>query len=87
VLDAMGDSIETLVDVTIAYPGGAPTFWDFLCGNIREVKMEIDTVDIPEHLKGRDYASDAEHRKNVKNWLGDLWRAKDEKLSRMLDAR
>jgi 1-acyl-sn-glycerol-3-phosphate acyltransferase len=87
VLDAMGDSIETLVDVTIAYPGGAPTFWDFLCGNTREVKMEIDTVDIPEHLKGRDYASDAEHRKNVKNWLGDLWRAKDEKLARMLEAR
>jgi 1-acyl-sn-glycerol-3-phosphate acyltransferase len=87
VLDAMGDSIDTLVDVTIAYPGGAPSFWDFMCGRVSAVTINIDTVAIPEHLKGRDYASDAEHRKNVKNWLGDLWRAKDERLTGMLEKR
>jgi len=87
VLDAMGDSIETLVDVTIAYPGGAPTFWDFMCGRVREVKMDIDTLTIPSELKGRDYATDAEHRKNVKNWLAELWRGKDERLTRMLSSR
>jgi len=85
VLDAMGDSIETLVDVTIAYPGGAPSFWDFLCGRTPAVKMKVDTVTIPEHLKGRDYATDAEHRKNVKNWLAEQWLAKDERLSKMLE--
>ncbi len=84
VLDAMGDAIETLVDVTIAYPGGAPTFWDFLCGRVSEVRMHIDTHDIPEHLKGRDYASDAEHRRDVKDWLGSLWSEKDRKLAEML---
>ena len=84
VLDAMGDSIQTLVDVTIAYPDGAPTFWEFICGRVKEVKMEIHTVDIPDHLKGRDYSTDAEHRRNVKNWLGDQWQAKDERLERML---
>jgi hypothetical protein len=46
--------------------------------------MTIDTQAIPEHLKGRDYSEDAEHRRNVKDWLGDLWRAKDERLGRML---
>jgi hypothetical protein len=49
--------------------------------------MEIDTVTIPAHLKGRDYATDAEHRKNVKNWLAEQWRAKDERLTRMLSSR
>ena len=87
VLDAMGDSIETLVDITIAYPGGAPSFWDFLCGRVSEVKIHIDTVDIPPHLKGRDYTSDAEHRRNVKDWLAELWRAKDERLTRVLEQR
>ncbi|MDI9243915.1 acyltransferase [Marinobacter sp. CHS3-4] len=85
VLDAMGDSIETLVDVTIAYPGGAQGFWGFLCGRVSEVKMHIDTVSIPDYLKGRDYASDAEHRKNVKAWLAEIWEAKDERLTRMLN--
>jgi hypothetical protein len=51
---------------------------------VKEVKLEIHTVDIPDHLKGRDYSSDAEHRRNVKNWLGDIWTAKDERLSAML---
>ena len=85
VLDAMGDSIDTLVDVTIAYPAGAPTFWDFLCGRVPEIQLNISTRSIPEHLKGRDYSSDAEHRRNMKDWLGELWRAKDERLSRMLE--
>ena len=85
VLDAMGDSIDTLVDVTIAYPNGAPTFWDFLCGRVPEIQLNISTRSIPEHLKGRDYSSDAEHRRNMKDWLGELWRAKDERLSRMLE--
>ncbi|WP_336365542.1 acyltransferase [Marinobacter sp. C2H3] len=85
VLDAMGDTIDTLVDVTIAYPGGAPTFWEFLCGKVPEVRLDIATQPIPEHLKGRDYASDAEHRRNVKQWLAELWAAKDATLSRHLD--
>ncbi len=84
VLDAMGDAIQTLVDVTIAYPGGAPTFWDFLCGQVKEVRMEVHTVAIPEHLRGRDYSSDAEHRRNVKDWLAQQWQAKDRRLSEML---
>jgi 1-acyl-sn-glycerol-3-phosphate acyltransferase len=84
VLDAMGSSIQTLVDVTIAYPGGAPTFWDFLCGRVPEIDMEILTVDIPSHLKGRDYSTDAEHRRNVKTWLAEQWQAKDERIEQML---
>ena len=84
VLDAMGDAMETLVDVTIAYPGGAPSFWDFLCGRVSEIRMEIHTRPIPPQLKGRDYAKDAEYRRMMKDWLTDLWQQKDERLERML---
>lgn len=84
VLDAMSDSIDTLVDITIAYPGGAPTFWEFLCGKVPAIKMRIETVAIPEHLKGRDYSSDAEHRRNVKDWLAAQWTAKDARLDSLL---
>lgn len=83
VLDAMGDAIETLVDVTIAYPGGAPSFWDFLCGRVSEVRMRISTRPIPEHLKGRDYSSDAEHRRNMKAWMASLWADKDRLLTEL----
>ncbi|MDC0662827.1 acyltransferase [Marinobacter sp. SS21] len=86
VLDAMGDSIQTLVDVTIAYPGGSPTFWDFLCGRVSEVRLEIDTVTIPAELKGKDYTADAAHRRQVKDWLQALWSSKDRKLLNLLDS-
>ncbi|WP_166256706.1 acyltransferase [Marinobacter salicampi] len=85
VLDAMGNSMQTLVDVTIAYPGGAPGFWDFLCGRVKEVDMIIETVTIPEDLKGRDYATDPEFRRKVKQWLGEQWRNKDLKLEKLLN--
>ncbi len=84
VLDAMGDAMETLVDVTIAYPGGSPSFWDFLCGRVSEVRMEIDTRPIPEALKGRNYAKEADYRRLMKDWLAELWREKDQRLERML---
>ena len=84
VLDAMGDAIETLVDVTIAYPGGAPTFWQFLRGEVSEIRMEIHTRRIPDNLKGRDYSEDAEYRKAIKDWLTEQWQQKDERLERML---
>ena len=84
VLDAMGDAIETLVDVSIAYPDGAPTFWEFLCGEVKEIRMEIHTHKIPENLKGRDYSEDAEFRKAIKEWLTEQWQQKDQRLERML---
>lgn len=87
VLDAMADSIDTLVDVTIAYPGGAPTFWQFLCGEVREIRMVIDTKPIPAELKGKDYSADAEHRRNVKDWLAALWQEKDARLAQLLRGR
>ena len=31
-LHAMGRQFHSLLDVTLAYPDGVPTFWQFLCG-------------------------------------------------------
>ncbi|WP_339806408.1 acyltransferase [uncultured Marinobacter sp.] len=85
VLDAMGDSIETLVDVTIAYPGGAPSFWDFLCGRVPEIRLDIETRPIPDNLKRRDYLKDPDYRREIKAWLTDIWQRKDAKLEQMLE--
>lgn len=82
VLDAMGDSIETLVDVTIVYPEGAPSFWDFLCGRVAEVQMVIDTVPIPADLRSQD----EKQRGDVRGWISSIWDAKDQRVEQMLKA-
>ena len=33
-LSILGDRFDALLDVTIVYPEGAPTFWQFLCGDV-----------------------------------------------------
>jgi hypothetical protein len=41
VIDAMGEQLTALINVTIHYPDGNPSFWDLLCGRIGQVVMRI----------------------------------------------
>src|SRR5690606_39037199 len=61
VLDAMGEQLESMVDVTIHYPAGRPTFWDLLCGRVPQVVMRVRKREIPARFLGRSYDSNAEY--------------------------
>jgi 1-acyl-sn-glycerol-3-phosphate acyltransferase len=50
VLHAMGDHIRSIVNVTIAYPGGAREFWDFLCGRIEEIRVRVEVLPVTDEL-------------------------------------
>ena len=47
VLDAMGEQLKSIVNVTIHYPGGRPGYWDLLCGNVRDVVVVFEELEIP----------------------------------------
>jgi 1-acyl-sn-glycerol-3-phosphate acyltransferase len=82
-LAVMGDKLQHVVDVTIAYPQGVATFWDFLCGRVKDVKVRVKTLPIDSELMG-DYLQDPQFKRNFQNWLNGLWREKDRDLARML---
>lgn len=86
VLAAMDHQIETMVDVTLAYPDGIPTAWDFMCGRVREIQMHIVQRPIPETYLGGDYANDMAFRAEFQTWVNHLWTEKDTRLEQMLDA-
>jgi hypothetical protein len=44
-LHAMGRQFHSLLDVTLAYPDGVPTFWQFLCGRGTRVVMRVRAAD------------------------------------------
>lgn len=79
-LDAMGARFHSLLDVTIVYPGGAPSFADLLAGRMTRVVVRVREVPIPADLLGCDYGSDPEHRGRIRAWLDRLWREKDATL-------
>jgi 1-acyl-sn-glycerol-3-phosphate acyltransferase len=49
-LATMGEDFKALIDVTIAYPRGTPTFWDLLCGRMEEVVVRVKLRPIPPEL-------------------------------------
>ncbi|MCW5651478.1 MAG: acyltransferase [Ramlibacter sp.] len=85
-LDAMGGQFQSLIDVTIVYPGGAPTFWTFLCGRTPRVVLRARQLPIPAELMGGDYEGDAEFRGTFHRWLAGLWSDKDAQIAALLAA-
>jgi len=81
VLDAMGDIMNAVVDVTIIYPGGRPGIADLLAGRIREIRVKVRTFPIPANLVGGDYENDAAFRERFQAWLNALWAEKDAAMS------
>lgn len=84
VLDAMGDSLRSLLDVTIVYPDGAPNFWEFLAGRLDRVIVHVEERTIPQDLLGGDYLGDGAFRERLQTWVDGLWQQKDERVSGLL---
>ena len=80
VLSAMGEYLTKIINVTIMYPEGNRSFWDFLCGKVHYVKVIIETMPVTEEILG-DYVEDKEYQDRFKKWLNDLWVEKDKKFN------
>ncbi|TXK61040.1 acyltransferase [Alkalisalibacterium limincola] len=83
VLGAMGEVLQSVVDVTIAYPDGRPTMWQLATGGVRRVRVKVRQRPIPADLVG-DYEGDIELRKRTQAWMSGLWAEKDADLEAML---
>jgi 1-acyl-sn-glycerol-3-phosphate acyltransferase len=79
-LEVLGSRFDSLLDVTIVYTDGVPTFWQFLCGNVRGIVVEARRVPIPGELLGGGYAQDTQYRRQLQGFLRTLWREKDQRI-------
>jgi 1-acyl-sn-glycerol-3-phosphate acyltransferase len=76
-LNAMGGKFSSLIDVTIVYPGGIPTFWQFLSGQLPRVAVRMRELPIPSDFCTADYGDDPAFRMRFQKWLASLWQEKD----------
>jgi len=82
VVSSLGDRIEALLDFTIVYPGGTPTFWDLISGQIPAIRVHIDSVALDPAWAGCDY-DDATFREEFQTFVNGLWARKDERIETM----
>lgn len=82
VLDAMGEALHAILDVTIVYPGGRPSMMDLIGGRVRAVRVHVRELPIEAALRG-DYENDAAFRERFQGWVNALWSDKDARIARM----
>jgi 1-acyl-sn-glycerol-3-phosphate acyltransferase len=85
VLDAMGEALHAVLDVTIVYPQGRPTMMDLIAGRVRDIRVHVRELPIDAALMG-SYDEDTAFRGRVKLWVNTLWHEKDVQAGRMLMA-
>lgn len=83
-LNAMGNKFQAILDVTIVYPDGPPSFWHFLCGKMKRVVVRVKTLPIPHQLANADYAGDPAVREAYAKWVQQLWLDKDAQIDALL---
>ena len=85
VMQAMGEQITKVVNVTIYYPQGIPTFIDFLSGKVNVVNVNVELLPVSQNLIG-DYSNDSDFRVRFQGELNYLWREKDGIMSQLKDS-
>lgn len=84
-LSAMGEHIDKLVDVSIYYPGKIPTYWEFISGQVKEVRVHITVNNISDELRG-DYSKDRQFKIQFQQELNLIWQQKDQVLAQLAQA-
>ncbi|MDP6376829.1 MAG: acetyltransferase [Pseudomonadales bacterium] len=75
VLQGLAEELHCLVDVTIVYPQGVPTFWEFLKGECPRVEIHIESRRLPEDILDEETQRDA-----LVPWVAAIWQEKDGRL-------
>ncbi|GAA0708953.1 acyltransferase [Dokdonella soli] len=83
VLDAMGEGLQAILDVTVVYPNGRPSFADLFADRVGEVSVNVRERPIPAEFIGADYQNDAAFRERFQIWMNAIWAEKDALIARL----
>ena len=75
------NKIKELIDITIIYDNDNLGFWNYLCGNIKNIKVFISKIEVPSKYLTENLISSEELRGDFKLWLNRIWKEKDVLIS------
>lgn len=82
VLDAMGDALPAMLDVTIVYADGPRDLMDLIAGRVRDIRVQIRERPLDATVRG-DYERDEAFRAHFQDWVNTLWTDKDAEIERL----
>lgn len=89
VLNAMGRRLTKIINVTICYSEGIPSYWDFVCGKVHNIKVEVETIGVDELFKNKifsdSYFNSDEQKIRFQDYLNELWQIKDYQLTKIIE--
>jgi 1-acyl-sn-glycerol-3-phosphate acyltransferase len=85
VLYSFDDALDGVIDVTIYYPGGIPSVWQYASGQVGRICVKIQLRSIDEGIRGRDMRNDAEAKNLLVSWLAEIWTEKEQFISQAMD--
>jgi len=83
VVAALGERVDQVLDVTIVYPNGAPSFWEFISGQCRDVRVEIAGRPVPPELLEVHEELPDKVRDTLRTWVDTLWMHKDQRIEEL----
>ena len=86
-INALGSEIDGILDMTIVYPDGIPTYSDLWKGNIKRLGVNVRHIEMPKDLftsiEEGSFEYDDTIKKQLFDWLDDIWQQKDQLISTM----
>lgn len=77
VVGAMGEAIESVLDITLHYDIGRPTLADLFADRIGVVRVHVRERRIPDGFAAGDYETDRAFRVRFQAWINQMWLDKD----------
>ena len=87
-INALGEQLDSILDITIVYPDGTPDYDDLWKGNIRRLGVDVTRIKVPDELYAAimegGYDRDEATKAMMFDWLEDIWQQKDARITQML---
>jgi 1-acyl-sn-glycerol-3-phosphate acyltransferase len=84
VLASLGEQIEAMIDVTLAYPDGRVTMLDYITNRVPRVVVRGRRVEVPPEFCTPAATEPGPARERFKAWIEQVWREKDELIDALL---
>ncbi len=84
VVASLGDQLDAMFDVTLAYPGGDVTMWQFVSGQVATIAVHVRRLAVPSEFFTSDITEPGPTRDRLKSWIDSIWREKDGLLEQLL---